>query len=133
MKIEAIDTYRVGERFLLVEIATDTGLAGLGETGLWGYPDAPGIGVELNHEALADFPASLRPIEPSTPLRDDGSVADSWRVEGRGTSKGHALIVCEEEHTWRKNSRARWPWSQAPVGGWGGRMPCTWPSWALMW
>ena len=40
MKIEAIDTYRVGDRFLLVEITTDSGLTGLGEAGLWGYPDA---------------------------------------------------------------------------------------------
>ncbi len=47
------------------------------ENGYVLVPDTPGIGVELNHEALDDFPAGRRPIEPSTPLRDDGSVADS--------------------------------------------------------
>ena len=40
-------------------------------------PDEPGIGVEFNHEALADFPAGQRPIVPSTPLGNDGAVVDS--------------------------------------------------------
>ena len=40
MKIECVETYRVGDRWLFVEITTDTGIVGLGEAGLWGYPDA---------------------------------------------------------------------------------------------
>jgi len=40
MKIADVRTYRVGATYLLVEIETDTGIVGLGEAGLWGYPDA---------------------------------------------------------------------------------------------
>jgi len=40
MKIEKIETYRVGDRWLFVEIYTDNGICGLGEAGLWGYPQA---------------------------------------------------------------------------------------------
>jgi hypothetical protein len=37
-------------------------------------PDAPGIGVELNVDALKQMPHFYREID--TPLHDDGSVAD---------------------------------------------------------
>jgi hypothetical protein len=37
-------------------------------------PDAPGIGVELNVDALTQMPHFYREID--TPLHDDGSVAD---------------------------------------------------------
>ncbi|MBM4436581.1 MAG: galactonate dehydratase [Actinobacteria bacterium] len=40
MRIDAINTFRYDARWLLVEITTDTGLVGVGEAGLWGYPDA---------------------------------------------------------------------------------------------
>ena len=44
------------------------------EQGYLIIPDRPGIGVEFNEEALAKHPFALREI--STPLREDGSVAD---------------------------------------------------------
>ncbi|MER3403943.1 MAG: galactokinase, partial [Chloroflexota bacterium] len=44
------------------------------ERGYLIVPDAPGIGVELNHAALERYPARLRPLD--TPIRADGSVAD---------------------------------------------------------
>ncbi|MBM3187419.1 MAG: mandelate racemase/muconate lactonizing enzyme family protein [Chloroflexi bacterium] len=46
MKIESVQTYRVGTNYLLVEITTDTGLVGLGEAGLWGYRDASDAVIE---------------------------------------------------------------------------------------
>lgn len=39
MRIERIETILVGS-WLLLEISTDNGLTGLGEAGLWGYPEA---------------------------------------------------------------------------------------------
>ena len=38
MKIEQIDTYLVGDRWMYLQIHTDNGLTGLGEAGMWGYP-----------------------------------------------------------------------------------------------
>ncbi|MER3403944.1 MAG: galactokinase, partial [Chloroflexota bacterium] len=40
MRIEQVETFQVGDRWLFVEIRTDSGLKGLGEAGLWGYPQA---------------------------------------------------------------------------------------------
>ncbi len=39
VKIESIDSLKV-DRWLFILVHTDTGLTGLGETGLWGYPEA---------------------------------------------------------------------------------------------
>lgn len=39
MQIEQVETLRFG-RWLYILIHTDTGISGLGEAGLWGYPDA---------------------------------------------------------------------------------------------
>jgi galactonate dehydratase len=39
MKIEAIEPLKV-DRWLFILVHTDTGITGLGETGLWGYPEA---------------------------------------------------------------------------------------------
>jgi galactonate dehydratase len=38
LKIEQIDTYLVGDRWMYLQIHTDNGLTGLGEAGMWGYP-----------------------------------------------------------------------------------------------
>jgi galactonate dehydratase len=38
LKIEEIHTYLVGDRWMYLQIRTDTGLTGLGEAGMWGYP-----------------------------------------------------------------------------------------------
>jgi galactonate dehydratase len=38
VKIEQIDTYLVGDRWMYLHIHTDSGLTGLGEAGMWGYP-----------------------------------------------------------------------------------------------
>jgi galactonate dehydratase len=40
MRIERIETFQSGDRWLFVEITTDTGITGVGEAGLWGYPQA---------------------------------------------------------------------------------------------
>jgi galactonate dehydratase len=40
VKIAKVETFRVLDRFLLIEITTDNGLVGLGEAGMWSYPDA---------------------------------------------------------------------------------------------
>ncbi len=40
MKIERVESFLMGNRWLFVEITTDTGIVGLGEAGLWGYPAA---------------------------------------------------------------------------------------------
>ena len=39
MRIERVERLRV-DRWLFVQIHTDSGLVGLGEAGMWGYPDA---------------------------------------------------------------------------------------------
>lgn len=39
MKIEAVERYRY-DRYLFVLIRTDSGITGVGEAGLWGYPEA---------------------------------------------------------------------------------------------
>jgi galactonate dehydratase len=38
LKIEQVDTYLVGDRWMYLQIHTDNGLTGLGEAGMWGYP-----------------------------------------------------------------------------------------------
>jgi galactonate dehydratase len=38
LKIEQIDTYLVGDKWMYLQIHTDNGLTGLGEAGMWGYP-----------------------------------------------------------------------------------------------
>ena len=45
MKIDSIRRFRY-ERFLFVEIRTDTGLTGVGEAGFWGYPEAADGAIE---------------------------------------------------------------------------------------
>ena len=40
MKIERIETYLVGDRWMYLQIHTDNGITGLGEGGCWGYPGA---------------------------------------------------------------------------------------------
>jgi len=52
VRIEAVQTYRVGDRWLFVEIHTEEGITGLGEAGLWGYPDAAGEVIEAFKEYL---------------------------------------------------------------------------------
>src|SRR4051812_1635745 len=39
MKIEKVETLRV-DKFLYIQITTDTGITGLGEAGMWGYVTA---------------------------------------------------------------------------------------------
>ncbi len=45
MKIDSIRRFRY-ERYLFVEIRTDTGLTGVGEAGFWGYPEAADGAIE---------------------------------------------------------------------------------------
>ena len=46
------------------------------EDGYLSIPDAPGIGAELNDDALERFP--YRPRTPTTMLRKDGSIVDCY-------------------------------------------------------
>jgi galactonate dehydratase len=40
VKIERIETYLVGDRWMYLQVHTDNGITGLGEGGCWGYPGA---------------------------------------------------------------------------------------------
>lgn len=51
MRIDAIRT-RLIDKFLFVEVETDNGLVGLGESGAWGYLEASGKAIELFAEYL---------------------------------------------------------------------------------
>ena len=54
MRIEALETFRVLDRWLFLEIRTDSGLVGLGEAGLWGYPDAAEQVIHSFESSLID-------------------------------------------------------------------------------
>lgn len=56
MKIETIETIAV-DRFLYVQISTDTGLTGLGEAGMWGYLGA-------NEAVIRDWESYLLGKDP---------------------------------------------------------------------
>ena len=45
MKIERIDTY-VAHNWMFVEVTTDTGLKGVGESTFFGFPDATALVAE---------------------------------------------------------------------------------------
>jgi L-alanine-DL-glutamate epimerase-like enolase superfamily enzyme len=46
VRIERVERLRV-DRWLFVRIYTDSGLVGLGEAGMWGYPDATARAISL--------------------------------------------------------------------------------------
>lgn len=90
LKITDIKVFPI-DNYLFVQIHTDAGITGLGESGAWGYleasgtviesfkgyligQDAPGIGVELAEDAQKRFP--FKPRGFNTRLNTDGSVMD---------------------------------------------------------
>ena len=48
MKITAVETVSV-DRYLFVKVHTDAGIAGLGESGAWGYLEASQKGLTTLH------------------------------------------------------------------------------------
>lgn len=51
MKIEDIRTVRAG-KYLFVEVETDTGIIGIGESGAWSYPEAVAAAIEKSKAVL---------------------------------------------------------------------------------
>jgi L-alanine-DL-glutamate epimerase-like enolase superfamily enzyme len=81
MRITEIETIFV-DRFLFVQVHTDEGITGLGESSARGcleasagiVPDTPGIGIELAEDAAERWPYCRRAVK--TRLKVDGSVMD---------------------------------------------------------
>jgi galactonate dehydratase len=78
VKISAVRT-RFVDRFLFVEVETDSGLVGLGESGAWGYLEASGKAVEL----FADY------LVGKDPLR----IEHHWQYMYRSTYFRGAAIM----------------------------------------
>ena len=82
MKITEIRTIPV-DRYLFVQVVTDEGITGLGESGTWGYLEASEKAVEtFKRHLIGQDPRRIehhwpfRPRAVETRLYADGSVID---------------------------------------------------------
>lgn len=85
MKIEHIETIRA-DRWLIVVIATDSGLVGVGEGGLWAFPDAAATVIDALREGLLG----------QDPLRIEHHWQSAYRSSHfRGAALGAALSAID--------------------------------------